>query len=770
MKCWILYIFAAFILTVRLPAQEIRDIQIPVEVAGKALQQPWVGGLNAPQFSKADLNNDGVPDIFIYDRIGRKALAFIDTGKEGAEKYLHVESLTSLFPEVKDWVLLKDFNGDGVPDIFTAAGNTVNGIRAFRGKWQGNKLAFDALSWPDQSELTRDLLIVRKKITQDSLAKEVFQLYSFNIDIPGIYDIDGDGDLDIITFNDGGFVATFYRNYSLEQGHGLDSLIFVREKNCWGRFYESGASIEIDLSTNPNSCFTPFHDDPDQIDEESGSGFRHAGSSMIVDDFTGNGLPDLLLGDVSFAGMVLLENHGTLDNAWMTKQDTSFPSYNVPIHLPYFPAAYLLDIDGDGLKDLIAAPNDNFNGRDTENVWYYKNTGAANQPVFSFQQDDFLAADMIDVGTKSAPAFLDYNGDGLLDLVIAAGERFRPDDFYTSRLFLFENIGSSTQPAFKLVDEDYLEFSQFAGIDGGTFDFVPHFADLDGDGDTDFLVGDYQGKLFYAENTAGPGQAVQFGPVQYPYANISVGRRTSPFVSDINGDGLPDLLIGEDAGNVNYFENIGTAGQPLFEQSVSNAPNVERFGNILTRGLFETSGASSPVVLYLKGIKYIFTGSANGSITLYESNAEDLTSTFPKVDHEVTELNFGRDSRCTFADLNGDGFLEMVCGNRRGGVNLRSTEFRFDSLIISNTNTVVVPPAEFILAPNPVSDQLKISWQDDRISSVSVKVFHISGAQILFRRFLSKGSVLDTAALPAGSYIIRLEGEGWNRSYPILKF
>src|SRR5690606_32994703 len=107
----------------------IREMQIPVEVAGKSLQQPWVGGLNAPQFSKADLNNDGVPDIFIYDRIGRKALGFIDTGKDGAEKYLHEEELTSQFPVVKDWVLLKDFNGDGVPDIFTASGNTINGIR-----------------------------------------------------------------------------------------------------------------------------------------------------------------------------------------------------------------------------------------------------------------------------------------------------------------------------------------------------------------------------------------------------------------------------------------------------------------------------------------------------------------------------------------------------------------------------------------------------------------------------------------------------------------
>jgi hypothetical protein len=769
MKFLNLYIFLLFIFSESIRAQDIRELQIPVEVAGKSLQQPWVGGLNAPQFSKADLNHDGISDLFIYDRIGRKALGFMDTGKEGAEQYQYKEELTSLFPVVKDWVLLKDFNGDGVPDIFTASGNTVNGIRAFRGKWQDNKLAFDALSWADQSELTRDLFIVRKRITPDSLAKEVFQLYSFNIDIPGIYDIDGDGDLDIITFNDGGFVATFYKNYSIEQGHGLDSLLFVRDQSCWGKFYESGVSIRIDLSDDPNMCFSPLHDNPDHIDGESGEGSRHAGSTLTVDDFTGNGLPDLLLGDVSFAGMVLLENHGTLASAWMTKQDTSFPGYNVPINLPYFPAAYLLDIDGDGLKDIMAAPNDNFNGRDTENAWFYKNTGSANQPVYTFQQEDYLAEDMIDVGTKSAPAFLDYNGDGLQDLVIAAGEKFRPDEFYTSRLYLFENVGTATQPAFKLVDEDFLDFSQYADVGGGTFDFVPHFADMDGDGDMDLFVGDYHGKLFYAENITGEGQPVEFGPVQYPYANISIGRRASPFVADLNNDGLPDLLIGEDAGNINYFENVGSAGQPSFIAPVLSAPNIERFGNIITRGAFETSGASSPVIMYLRGVKYVLSGSANGSIMLYELDSEQLSDTFPAADHAVRNLYFGRDAKCAFTDLNEDGFLEMVCGNKRGGLNLRATEFRFDSLIISKTSATQFPLTDFLLAPNPVSDQLKISWENDQISHVSLRVFHISGAQVKFQRYVSNGSVLDTSSLPAGSYIVRLEGDGWNRSYPVVK-
>lgn len=173
--------------------------------------------------------------------------------------------------------------------------------------------------------------------------------------------------------------------------------------------------------------------------------------------------------------------------------------------------------------------------------------------------------------------------------------------------------------------------------------------------------------------------------------------------------------------------------------------------------------------MYLRGVKYVLTGSANGSILLFEYDAEYLSDTFPAADHAIRDLYFGRDAKCAFADLNEDGFLEMVCGNKRGGLNLRATEFRFDSLIISNTSAAQFPLTDFVLAPNPVADQLKISWENDQISHVSIRVFHISGAQIKFQRYLSNGSLLDTSSLPAGSYIVRIEGEGWNRSYKVMK-
>ena len=43
---------------------------IPVIKNGRTLQNPWVGGLNNPVFSPIDLNQDGLMDLFVYDKAG----------------------------------------------------------------------------------------------------------------------------------------------------------------------------------------------------------------------------------------------------------------------------------------------------------------------------------------------------------------------------------------------------------------------------------------------------------------------------------------------------------------------------------------------------------------------------------------------------------------------------------------------------------------------------------------------------------------------------
>ena len=137
---------------------------------------------------------------------------------------------------------------------------------------------------------------------------------------------------------------------------------------------------------------------------------------------------------------------------------------------------------------------------------------------------------MIDIGTGATPAIVDYNGDGLLDLVVGNETFYKSGGEKDSRLFLFENIGNSTAPAFELVNDDYLNFSQLVG--SNNFYLAPEFGDLDNDGDLDLLVGESSGKLFYAENTAGVGNALAFGAIQFNWMGIDVGQNSVPEIVD----------------------------------------------------------------------------------------------------------------------------------------------------------------------------------------------------------------------------------------------
>ena len=47
-----------------------RNASVPVQVENYFLANPWMGGLNAPQFSNIDVNGDGVKDLFVFDRQG----------------------------------------------------------------------------------------------------------------------------------------------------------------------------------------------------------------------------------------------------------------------------------------------------------------------------------------------------------------------------------------------------------------------------------------------------------------------------------------------------------------------------------------------------------------------------------------------------------------------------------------------------------------------------------------------------------------------------
>ena len=88
-----------------------------------------------------------------------------------------------------------------------------------------------------------------------------------------------------------------------------------------------------------------------------------------------------------------------------------------------------------------------------------------------------------------------------------------------------------------------------------------HMADWDGDGLRDLLVGHDQGIAFY--KNVGTASAPRFlAPTRL---ECSVGKfpfRPMPCVADLDRDGKPDLLLGGEKLPILFYRNIGTAQNP----------------------------------------------------------------------------------------------------------------------------------------------------------------------------------------------------------------
>jgi hypothetical protein len=69
-----------------------------------------------------------------------------------------------------------------------------------------------------------------------------------SVDYPAIADIDGDGDLDLLTFFGLGSYVEYHKNLSMEKFDNCDSLDFRLTDLCWGKFKESEGGNNITLN------------------------------------------------------------------------------------------------------------------------------------------------------------------------------------------------------------------------------------------------------------------------------------------------------------------------------------------------------------------------------------------------------------------------------------------------------------------------------------------------------------------------------------------
>ena len=98
---------------------------------------------------------------------------------------------------------------------------------------------------------------------------------------------------------------------------------------------------------------------------------------------------------------------------------------------------------------------------------------------------------------------------------------------------------------------------------------TPAGIDWDQDGDVDLVCGDEDGRVALVENT---GSLVDGAPVfgepryfQQEAAQLKFGALATPFAVDIDEDGDEDILCGNTAGYIGWFENLGgDDGSPKF--------------------------------------------------------------------------------------------------------------------------------------------------------------------------------------------------------------
>ena len=539
-------------------------------------QNPWVGGLNACQFGRIDLDQDGKKDLLVFDRHGNRLLCFINKGGTGEIDYQYTTDYDDAFPKLNDWAIFADYDGDGLEDIFTYSKGWA-GIKVYRNVSTAKGLGFE--------------LAVAPYLTSWQGGGEV-NILATDADYPAIVDVDGDGDLDLLTFGVMGNFIEKHMNRSMERYGHRDSLVFERTEQCWGHVAESEEDNVMYLDT----CLFGYgiiisNDVP-----------RHRGATISVRDLTGDGLLDLLLADVDYPGLTFLENGGDLDNALMIRQ-MDYPP-NEPVDLPSMPVPFFTDINNDGVEDLLVSPFDPnpMASQGYESVWLYLDYGTNEYPDFQLYTKSFLQDRMIDVGKGAYPVFEDCDNDGLVDLTVR--------DF-DGRVTAFKNVGTAQQPAFEQVSVNgklgwsascYYDVNQDGFLDlvegningklsyyQGVVDGFELISDFWGEVDVrDYqtsyygysvptlfnnnnqlllCVGSEQGKLFLyrvSDDTA-------FEEVGYLWEEIcpelpeSFGMHSAAAVADLNGDGTLEVIVGNFGGGLQLFN----ASIPIINLGIS---------------------------------------------------------------------------------------------------------------------------------------------------------------------------------------------------------
>lgn len=734
------------------------------EVRQNGLQLPlaWAGGLVAPQFANLDLNLDGIEDLVVMDRSGNVLLPFLLLFENNQLFYEYVPGYAALLPPARNWFTFRDYNFDDKPDF-----------------WTYSRLSSGFEVWKNTSTDTTLSFMLADTLLEHPLWGFESNIFLSAVDVPALADVSGDGDLDILTF---GVIGGYINYYEKQTSKGELEYLLVDE--CWGKALEASTNnnfiLDVDCGPRKDTLKVPTGGPFEPATHDKSQNRIHIGSTLLALDVDGDGDQDMVVGDVTYNTLVLLVNgraEHNLETDSIIEVIHPWPQQH-PVDIELFPAAFYVDMDADGVKELISAPFETSAAQKLNQVWLYENTGTSEDPTFQFVKENFLQDQMIDLGSRTSPAFFDYDGDGDEDMFVATVGDYVITRDTADRIVLFENVGNDTMPVFSRANNDYLGLQPMSYIG-----LYPHFGDADDDGDSDLLLGTSDGDILFYENTAGTGTAASFTLASNNYHQFdTIGDYTTPFLYDYDGDGLNDLLIGESYGNINYYRNTGTAGSPSYTLVTRFLGNI-RTNEIRYKYTYDNQGYPVDTLFdgyYFPGMSSVtvadytgdnedelVTGGYNGEIMAFPLLA-DPTAAWPQLDplfynyvlEEPVHEQFGSFSRPATGYLWNDTLASLVIGVERGGLHyFTSYDFGPDTPKAA-LQPLAQQPLEFSIFPNPNRGSFTVRLPYQQGAAATIEVLNMLG-QPLHREVATESSTqLHLPQLGRGVYMVRVQQDG----------